>query len=151
MFLHNISKLTMANCPKILPPLAAPKSTFLYVQLGSWPVPAAILVCERYTIKCFLPLRDRRALTIAARALHDISLPVTKMCIRFMETTRPWPWSTHHVQAVLTQLTTGYSFRLTARHKGIENVEHPSTLRIHFPYFHRAYKLSMQEKCYTRK
>ena len=70
-------------------------------------------------------LQDRRALTVAPRAFNDNSLPVTRICIRFMKTTWPWPWSTHHVQPVLTQLKTGYLFRLTARHKGIENVKSP--------------------------
>ena len=114
----------MTNCHKKLPPLAAPRSTFLHVQLGSWPFPAAILVCERYIIKCNLPVQDRRALTVAGRAFNDNSLPVTKICTWFIKTTWPWSWSTHHVQSVLTELTTGYSFRLTARHTSIEYVKY---------------------------
>ena len=61
-------------------------------------------------IKYYFPLQDCHALTVAVRAFNN-SLPVTKICIRFMKTTWPWPWSTHHVQPVLTQLTTGYLFR----------------------------------------
>ena len=92
-------------------------------------------------------LQDRRALTVAPRAFNDNSLPVTKICIRFMKSTWPWPWSTHHRAYTAHNRLFVPSNSTAQRYRDCEI--HPSTLRIHFPYLHHAYKLLMQEKCYA--
>ena len=135
----------MTNCHKnITSPCCPEIHTFLHVQLGSWSYHAAILLCERYIIKCYFPLQAHRTLT--AYALSDACQ--YQKCAYGL-------WKLHGLglgpPSRATRTYTAHNRLLaqsnsTAKKYLVREV-HRSTQRIHFPYLHHTYKFLMQEKC----